>query len=71
MARHNTLNLKLSNSQVNKLKSGIKNGNQVTLKLLTNFIGDSNDEVNFLHGLLLTNKQISKLLQMVHRKLNF
>ena len=26
MAQYNTLNVKLSNSQINKLKSGIKNG---------------------------------------------
>ena len=33
MIQYNTLNLKLSNSQINKLKSGIKNGTEVTLKL--------------------------------------
>ena len=31
MTQYNTLNVKLSNSQLNKLKSGIKNGTQVTL----------------------------------------
>ena len=30
MNKYNTLNLKLSNSQLNKLKSGIKNDTQVT-----------------------------------------
>ena len=29
MTQYHTLNLKLSNSQLNKLKSGIKNGKQV------------------------------------------
>ena len=30
MTRYNTLNVKLSNSQLNKLKSVIKNGTEVT-----------------------------------------
>ena len=51
----------MSNSQLNKLKSGIKNGTEVTLKLSSNIVGDSNDENNFLHKLLLTNTQVSKL----------
>ena len=62
MTQYNTLNVKLSNSQLNKLKSGIKNGTEVTLKLSSNVVGDSNDENNFLHKLLLTNTQVSKLL---------
>ena len=47
MAQHNTLNIKLSNSQLYKLKSGIKNGTEVTFKLLSDIVGDSNDEYNF------------------------
>ena len=54
------LNVKLSISQLNKLKSGIKNGTDVT-KLSSNVVCDSNDENNFLHNLLLTNIQVSKL----------
>ena len=61
MTQYNTLNVKLSNSQLNKLKSGIKNGTEVTLKLLSNIVGNSNDEINFPHKLLLTNTQVSKL----------
>ena len=53
----------LSNLQLNKLKSGIKNGNEVTLKLLSNIDGDSNNENNFPQKLLLTNTQVSKLLK--------
>ena len=60
MTQHNTWNVKLSNSQLNKLKSGMKNGTEVTLKLLSNLFGDSNEN-NFLHKLLLTNTQVSKL----------
>ena len=53
----------MSNLQLNKLKSGIKNGNEVTLKLLSNIDGDSNNENNFPQKLLLTNTQVSKLLK--------
>ena len=53
MAQQNTFNVKLSNSQLNKLKSGIK----VTLKISSNVVGDSNDKNNFPHKLLLTNTQ--------------
>ena len=41
------LNVKLSNSQLNKLKSAIKTGTEVTLNLSSNFIRNSNDETNF------------------------
>ena len=61
MTQCNTLNVKLSNSQLHKLKSGIENGTKVTLKISSNFFGDSNDENNFPHKLLLTNTQVSKL----------
>ena len=61
MTQYNTLNVKLSNSQLNKLKSGIKNGTEVTLKLSSNVVGDSNDENNFPHKLLLTNTQVLRL----------
>ena len=33
--------------QLNKLKLGIKNGTEVTLKISLNVVGDSNDENNF------------------------
>ena len=45
----------MSNSQLNKSKSGLKNSsNEVTLSLSSNLIGGYNDETNFLHKLLLT-----------------
>ena len=50
------------NSQLNKLKSGIKNGwcwNNFIL--LSKIDGDSNDENNFLHKLLSINTQVSRL----------
>ena len=58
MTQDNTLNVKLFNSQINKLKSGIKNGTEVTLKISSNIFRDSNDENNFLDKLLLTNTQV-------------
>ena len=47
MSKYNALNVKLFNSQLNKLKSGMKNGTEVALNLSPNVIGDSNDETNF------------------------
>ena len=61
MNEYDILNIKVSNSQPNKLKFGIKNSNEVTLKLSSNVVGDSNNENNFSHKLLLTNKQFSRL----------
>ena len=37
MTQYKTLNLKLSNSQLNKLKFEIKNGTEVILKTSPNF----------------------------------
>ena len=61
MTQYNMLNVKLSNSQLHKLKSRIKNGIEVTLNLSSNLIGDSNDEINFPHKFLSTNTQVSKI----------
>ena len=58
MTQYNTLNVKLSNSQLNKLKSGMKNGTEVTLNLSSNFIGKSNNETNFSHKILQTVHQL-------------
>ena len=43
MTQYNTLNVKLSTSQLNKLKFRIKNGTEVTLKISSNVAGDSNE----------------------------
>ena len=61
MTQYNTLSIKLSNLQLNKLKSGIKSNAEVTLKISSNVIGDSNDENNFLHTFLLTNTEVLRL----------
>ena len=56
MIQYNNLNVKLSNSQLSKFKSVIKNENEVILRLSSNMI--RNDETNFTHELLLTNRQV-------------
>ena len=61
MTQYNSLNVKLSNSQLNKLKSAIKNGTDVVLRLSSNTVGNSDDEANFPHKLLLTNRQTLSL----------
>ena len=65
MTQYNTLNVKLSNLQLNKLKSGVKNDTEVTLKLSSNVVGVSNDRNNFPHEFVLTNTQVSKLRKTV------
>ena len=57
MTQYSTLNVKLSNSQLNKLESAIKNGTEVTSNLSPNLIESSNDETNFPRK-LLTNIQV-------------
>ena len=59
MTQCNSLNVKLSNSKLNKFKSTIKNKTEVVLRLSSNMIGDN--ETNFPHKLLLANRQVSNL----------
>ena len=61
MTQYNKGNVKLSTSQLNKLKSAIKNENDVVIRLSVNMIGDSNDKGNFPYELLLTNRQVSSI----------
>ena len=61
MTQYNSFNVKLSNSQFNKLKSSIKNGTDVILRLSSYMIGNSDDEANFPHKLLLTNRQVANI----------
>ena len=61
MTQYNSLNVKLSNSQLNKSKSAIKIGTDVILRLSSNMIGNSDDETNFPHKLLLTNRQFANI----------
>ena len=61
MTQYNSLNVKLSNSQLSKLKSAIKNENYVVLRISSNLVGNSNDNTNFPHELLLTNRQVENI----------
>ena len=61
MVQYNSLNVKLSNSQLHKLKSAIKTKTEVVLRLSSNMIGSSDDEANFPHKLLLSNRQVANL----------
>ena len=61
MTQYHRVNVKLSNSQLNKLKSAIKNQNDVVIRLSPNMISDSNDKTNFSHELLLTGRQVSSI----------
>ena len=55
------MSVKLSNSQLNKLKSAIKNEADVVLRLSSNLIVNSDDETNLPHKLLLTNRKVANL----------
>ena len=61
MTQYNSLNVKLSNSQLNKPKSSIKNETDVVLRTSSNMVGNSNDDTNFPHELLLTNRQVANI----------
>ena len=61
MTQYNSLNVSLSNLQLNKLKSSIKNETDVVLRLSSNMVGNSNDNTNFPHELLLTNRQVANI----------
>ena len=60
MIQHKSVKAKLSNSQLSKLKSEKKAAAEVTIKLSSNMIGNSNSETNFLHKLLQTDRHVIK-----------
>ena len=68
MTQYNSLNVKLSNSQLNKLKSAIKNETEAVLRLSSNMSGDN--ETNFPHKLLFTNRQVPNLCKAFADKLS-
>ena len=61
MTQYNSLNVKLSNSQLKKLKSVIKNETDVVLRISSGMVGSSNDNTNFPHKLLLTDRQVANV----------
>ena len=60
MTQYNSLNVKLSNSELKNL-SAIKTETEVVLRLSSNMVGNSDDETNFPHKFLLTNRQVANL----------
>ena len=61
MIQYNSLNVKLSNSQLNKLKSSITNETDVVLRISSNMVVNTNDNTTFAHELLLTNRQVANI----------
>ena len=61
MTHCNSLNVKLLNSQLSNLKSAIKNGTELVLRLSSNMVGNFNDEIIFPHKLILTNIPVASL----------
>ena len=61
MTQYNSLNVKLSNAQLDKLKSSIKNETDVVLRISSNMVSNSNDNTDFPHELLLTNRQVANI----------
>ena len=60
MTKYNSVNVKLSNSQLYKLKSKIKKGTEAALNFISYVISDFNDETSFSHQFLLTERQVSR-----------
>ena len=66
MTKYNSLNVKLPNLQLKKLKSAMKNETGKVLRLSSNTTGV--DETNFSHKLLLTNRQVTNLCKAFANK---
>ena len=64
MTQYNSLNVKLSSSQLDKRKSAIKKSEAI-LRLSSNMMSNSNDETNFSHKLLLTNRQFPNFVNIL------
>ena len=64
MTQYNSLNVKLSDSQLNKLKSAIKNESDVVLRISSSMVGNSNDNTNFPHKLLLNDRQVANIRKL-------
>ena len=60
MTHYNKLNVKLFNSQLNELKSAIKNRTKVTLNLSWSIVFDFNYGINFVHNVLSTYTEVPK-----------
>ena len=66
MIQYHGVNVKLSNSSLNELKSVTKNKTNVTPRLSLNMI--STDETNYPHNLLFTDRNVSSLCKAFANK---
>ena len=66
MVEYNTVNVKLSNSQLNKLKSAVKNKQGTTLRMNARMFNGN----NLPHELLLTTRQTTKLRNAIENNLH-
>ena len=67
MTHYKSLNVKLPISQLNELKSAIKNGTEATLNLSSHLIGNSNEENNFPRKLLLTDTKLTDQVSKIRK----
>ena len=65
MAEYNTVNAKLSNSQLSELKSAVKNKQGTTLRMNARMFNEN----NFPHELLLTTRQTTKLRNAIENSM--
>ena len=61
MLQYKSVNVKLSNSQLDKLKLVTKRATEISLRLLLNMIGYFNDEINLPHKLWLAERKVTSL----------
>ena len=61
MIQYNSASIKLSNQQLNKFNIVTENATEVTLKLSSSIICNSNDETSFTLELLLTDRRLSNI----------
>ena len=61
MTQYNSLNVELSNSQLKKLKSAIKNETEVSFDIIIKYDWYCDNETNFPHELLLSNRKVANL----------
>ena len=66
MAEYNKVNVKLSDSRLNKLKSAVKNQTGVTLRINIKMF----DGKNLPHELLLTTRQKTKLRNAIENNMS-
>ena len=66
MVEYNTVNSKLSNSQLNKLKTAVKNNAGATLRISARMFNSD----NLSHELLLTTRQTTKLRSAIENNMS-